>query len=150
MADVQRTVGTTLDRLDSGRLDDAVVIFAAAFLVAAAIAYPLVSDQPALPLAVFAVPPLICATLSSAKRTAIVGALSIVVGTAFGIWDDVSTASLLVRMGVVVLITALAVVSAALRTRSQRRLSDASETAELHAAFQRGLAPASRRHTRCS
>jgi serine phosphatase RsbU (regulator of sigma subunit) len=33
------------------------------------------------------------------------------------------------------------VVSAALRTRSQDRLSVASETAELHAAFQRGLAP---------
>jgi serine phosphatase RsbU (regulator of sigma subunit) len=134
-------VATTLDRLDSGRLDDAAVVFAVAFLVAAAIAYPIVSSQPALPVTVFAVPPLICATLSTSKRTAIVGIVSIIVATVLGVWDNITTTSLILRIGVVVLITALAVLSAALRGRSQRRLSAASEAAELHKAFQRGLAP---------
>jgi len=40
-----------------------------------------------------------------------------------------------------VLIAVLAVLSAGLRTRSQLHLTVASETAELHTAFQRGLAP---------
>jgi hypothetical protein len=137
----ERTVEKTLDRLNSGNLDAAVVVVAVGFLLAAAVAYPFASDQPALPLAIFAVPPLICATLSSAERTAIVGVASVVVGTALGIWDDITTASLILRMVVVAVIAGLAVVSAALRTRSQDRLSVASETAELHAAFQRGLAP---------
>jgi Stage II sporulation protein E (SpoIIE) len=137
----ERTVATTLDRLNSGNLDAAVVVVAVAVLLAAAAVYPFASDQAALPLAVFALPPLICATLSSAKRTAMVGVASVVVGTALGIWDDITTPSLILRMVVVVVIAGLAVLSAGLRSRSQQRLSVASETAEMHTAFQRGLAP---------
>jgi serine phosphatase RsbU (regulator of sigma subunit) len=141
VAEPERTVARTLDRLDSGDLDTAAVVFAIGFLVAAAIAYPFVSDQTALPLAVFAIPPLICATLSTTKRTGITGLASIIIGTALGIWDDIRLSSLILRMGVVVVITALAVMTAALRSRSERRLTAASAAAELHTAFQRGLAP---------
>jgi len=141
VAEPDQAVSTTLDRLDSGTLDGAVVVFAAGFLIAATIAYPLVSNQPALPLAIFAVPPLVCATLSNARQTAMIAVASVVIATALGIWDDIPTPSLILRLGVVMLIAGLAVLSAALRTRSQRRLSDVSATAELHTAFQRGLAP---------
>ena len=138
----ERNVGATLDRLNRGNLDAAVVLVALGFLAATAIAYPFASDQAALPLAVFSVPPLICATLSTAKRTAIVAVASVVVATALGIWnDDISTSSLLMRMGVVVVISVLAVLIVALRARSQQAVSVVSETVELHTAFQRGLAP---------
>jgi len=118
-----------------------VVLVAVVFLVAAVITYPLTSDQPALPLAIFAVPPLICATLSSARRTAIVAVASVAAGAVFGFWLDISVWQLILRIGVIVLIAGLAVLSAGLRTRSQLHLTVASETAELHQAFQRGLAP---------
>lgn len=142
VAEGDRTVvATTLDRLNSGTLDTAVVLVASGFLVAATIAYPFVSDQSAIPLAIFAVPPLICSTLSTARRTAIVGVASVVVAAALGTRDDVNSDSLIIRIVVIVLIAGLAVLSAALRSRSEQRLSVASETAELHTAFQRGLAP---------
>jgi serine phosphatase RsbU (regulator of sigma subunit) len=71
----------------------------------------------------------------------IVAIVSCVVATGLGIWDDIRLSSLLVRLSVVWVISAIAVLSAALRSRSQHRLSAASEVAELHTAFQRGLAP---------
>jgi serine phosphatase RsbU (regulator of sigma subunit) len=141
MGEEEHPVDATLDRLNSGNLEAAVVLVAVGVLLVAAVAYPVVSDQAALPLAIFAVPPLICATLSTAKRTAIIAVVAVVVVAALGIWNDITTSSLLLRLAVVVAIAGLAVVSAALRTQSQQRLSDVSETAELHTAFQRGLAP---------
>ncbi len=130
-----------LDHVDKRKLDDFAAVFAVAIFVVLVVVYPFLADQPALPLAVFAVPPLICATLSSPRRTAYVAVGSIAATLGFGSWLDLASGTLALRLVVIVVISALAVASAWLRTRSQRRLSDVSQTAELHTAFQRGLAP---------
>jgi hypothetical protein len=137
----EHTVASALDHADRRKLDDGAALFAVGFLVASVATYPFLSEQPALPLAVFAVPPLICATLSSPSRTALIAGASVIASIGFGIWLDITVGQLLWRIAVIVLISALAVASAWLRTRSQRRLSAASATVELHTAFQRGLAP---------
>jgi hypothetical protein len=132
---------TRWSRVDDATLGRALSIVAIVVLVAACIAYPIVSDETTHPLTVFAIPPVICMPLSSTRRTLLVAGGSIAAALVAGIWDDISAATFVARLSVIVAVSGLAVLGSVIRGRVQRRLGAALAAAQLHESFQRGLAP---------
>lgn len=113
----------------------------AGVLVVLAAVYPVVADELARPLAVFALPPLMTAVLAGWRPTLVVGLASVGVASVFGVAGPLDAAALAARLTIIVVAVAAGVAGAWFRERQAGRIDDLGQETAILRDFQRGLAP---------
>lgn len=106
-----------------------------------AVLYPSVAEDAGRPLAMFVLVPLGVAVVADRRDTSVVAAAATVVALVEGVASPLPTVDLLVRLGIVVVGSTLAVAGAAARTRRERELLDSEVQRALLTTFQEGLVP---------
>jgi serine phosphatase RsbU (regulator of sigma subunit) len=111
-------------------------------VVALGVLYPVLAERTQQPLGVFLVPVLLTAVLGSSRDTALVGVVALAVALVEGaLSGDFDTTGLVVRVSIIGLCAAVAIVVAAERERRQQVVNETVSRSLLLEAFQDSLVP---------